>query len=265
MSVWICIPSIRPAGGTLPLWKERGYRVAVLRQGDSLPFADLEIPTDRYLGWAPSINRLVREVIARDPDAEWLVGGGDDTEPANHTPEEIARECSEKFYCHIELMYPPNRPSWSEIPIPSKGGSGRNAPSWIRWSTFGVMQPTGDKALWPGSAIENFAGSPWMGREFCRRMYGGNGPLFEGYYHMFGDEELQCVAMKLGVFWQRPDLIHLHQNWGRRPEGARREDIPDFLQAVNTAEHWQQSKALFESRKAAGFPEHEPVESVVTA
>ena len=26
MSVWLCIPSIRPGGGTIPLWQAKGYR-----------------------------------------------------------------------------------------------------------------------------------------------------------------------------------------------------------------------------------------------
>jgi hypothetical protein len=221
MSVWICIPSIRPRGGSLPAWKEAGYRVAVLRQGESLPFADIEISTDRYLGWAPSINLLVQEVMAQDSAAEWMVGGGDDTLPdAKRTPETIARECSEYF-----------------------AGS------------FGVMQPTGDKQLWPASAIENFAGSPWMGREWCKRMYQGSGPLWPEYFHMFGDEELQCVAEKLGVFWQRPDLIHLHQHWAR--EAVKK--APAFLHYVNSPGHWESSKTLFLQRKAAGFPQHEPL------
>jgi len=259
MSVWICIPSIRPGGGTLPLWKERGYRVAVVRQGPSLPYADLEISTDRYLGWAPSINMLITAVMVLDPEADWFVGGGDDTEPDPHPPAEIARQCSEHFYNAIECAYPPSRPAFASVPIPSPGGFGNDAPSWKRWSTFGVMQPTGDLALWPGSAIDKFAGSPWMGREFCRRMYGGAGPLFGGYRHMFGDEELQEVATDLGVFWQRPDLIHLHRHWGRTPGGSRRENIPAFLDEVNSEEHWRESRALFQLRKSKRCPGHEPI------
>jgi biotin operon repressor len=222
-AVWLTIPSIRPNGGTIPLWRERGYRVAVLRQGERIE-ADLCIPTDHYLGWAKSINTLVSVILGYDPDAQWICAGGDDTLPDDHAPDEIARECTEHF-----------------------GG------------TFGVMQPTGDLKLWPGSAIDKFAGSPWMGREFCDRMYGGTGPLWGGYYHMHADEELQNVATKLGVFWQRPDLIHKHMHWGRRPGGARREDIPDFLQYINTMEHWNEAQSMFNQRKAAGWPGHEPM------
>ena len=236
MNVWFAIPSCRSATEAEPLlakWRELGYKIALLRQGEPLD-ADLTILTDHYRGWAPSINVLVRAILVIDPDAQWIVSGGDDTEPdPNLTAEEIGWECAAYFEGTALACRPE--------------------------SGFGVMQPTGDLELWPGSAIDKFAGSPWMGREFCERMYGGSGPLFDGYHHMFADEELQEVATKLGVFWQRPDLTHKHMHWGRRPGGARREDIPDFLQAVNTHQHWIESKKLFETRKAAGWPGHEPI------
>ena len=130
--------------------------------------------------------------------------------------------------------------------------------------TFGVMQPTGDR--WGdhgegnGAVIDRIAGSPWMGREFCRRMYHGSGPLYNGYYHNFADEELQNVAQKLGVFWQRRDLIHEHRHWAR-PRGDVR-DMPEWAAKINdpAQSDWDKSKALFAARKAAGFPGHEPLE-----
>ena len=54
-SIWLCIPSIRPASEAVPnleLWKKMGYKIALLRQGDYLPIADITIPTDHYHGWA---------------------------------------------------------------------------------------------------------------------------------------------------------------------------------------------------------------------
>ncbi len=226
MSVWFAIPSARPAeeaAKRLVKWADQGYRIALLRQGEPVP-AHLAIPTDHYLGWAQSTNVLAREILKADPEAEWIVGGGDDYLPdLTHRAEDIARECTEHF-----------------------GG------------TFGLMQPTGDR--WgpaPDRAyIDGIAGSPWMGREWCRRMYGGEGPMFGGYLHMFGDEELQNVAIKLGVFWQRRDLVQFHDHWGRN---GRREDMPDFLRPVNTAQHWSESQRLFNRRRAAGWPGHEPI------
>jgi hypothetical protein len=219
MSVWLTIPSIRPGGGTIPKWREAGYKIAVLRQGDPIE-ADIHIHTDAYLGWAASINRLMRMVFEADPTCDWCVGGGDDTlpDPVLLTPIWGAEDCSLHF-----------------------GG------------TFGVMQPTGD--TWAdsgGRIIERFAGSPWIGREFARRAYGGRGPLFE-YPHCWADEELQNVATKLGVFWQRRDLTHQHQHWGRGAEAK-----PEWWDGIAGADY-HASRALFEQRKKAGWPGHEVI------
>lgn len=102
-----------------------------------------------------------------------------------------------------------------------------------------------------------------MGREFCERMYGGNGPLYHGYQHMHVDEELFCVANLLGVYWPRRDLVHFHNHFMRASEDlnspATRTEVPPHLLKWNTAEHWDSSKALFLGRKAAGFPGHQPL------
>ncbi len=225
MNVWFAVPSARPAADAerrLSVWRKQGYRIALLRHGEPLE-ADLQIGTDVYLGWATSTNILARQIMQQDPEAEWIVGGGDDYLPdLAHTAQQIAEKCTAHF-----------------------GG------------TFGVMQPTGDR--WgssPGHAyIDGIAGSPWMGREWCRRSYRGQGPLWPEYFHMFGDEELQCVAVKLGVFQQRRDLIQLHEHWGRERGGRP----PEFLKPVNSPQHWSESSRLFQTRKRAGFPFHEPI------
>jgi hypothetical protein len=69
---------------------------------------------------------------------------------------------------------------------------------------------------------------------------------------------LYDVAMKLGILWQRPDLIHYHEHWGRKPD-ATTDDMPEFLKAANSTEEWNKAKALYERRRAAGFPGHEPL------
>ena len=102
-----------------------------------------------------------------------------------------------------------------------------------------------------------------MGREWCLRINQGKGPLWPEYKHMFDDEELQCVATKLGVFWQRPDLIHLHRHFQRESDAldakAVARPIPPHLVKANSKEHWDRVKALFEWRKANNFPGHEPL------
>ena len=249
MSVWVCVPAKRAeAESTLPLWQKQGYKIAIAREpGDGpLQCAQMRVEVHEYLGWARSTNLLVAAVMATHADAEWFIAGGDDIAPdLNHTADEIAAQCNDHF---ARLL-----PSETDIP----GGGGYNP-------TFGVMQPTGDR--WgdhgdgKGAVIDRIAGSPWMGREFCRRMYHGAGPLYNGYYHNFADEELQCVAQKLGVFWQRRDLIHEHRHWAR-PRGNVL-DMPEWARKINDPAHsdWDKSKALFAARKAAGFPGHEPLE-----
>lgn len=227
MNTWFCIPSKRTAVEANPVlreWKARGYRVAVLRDcGDELltEAAGYQFITDEYPGYSMAVNWLVSIILRADPEAEWIVTGGDDVLPdAKHTAEQIAHECTAHF-----------------------GG------------TFGVMQPTGD--TWRGSNIEAIAGSPWMGREFCERAYRGHGPMWPEYYHQFNDEELQCVAIKLGCFWQRKDLVHEHRHWGRAEPGERIE-APAFLERANSVENWKLMSGIFHARKMAGFPGHEP-------
>lgn len=231
MSVWLTIPSARPDGGTVRLWKQRGYRIALWRdQEDEISErygSDGLVIVGSYPGYAKAVNALVREVLARDAEAEYCIATGDDTEPdQNYPPAEIARQCTEHF----------------------KG-------------TFGVMQPTGDR--WDGGSIDRICGSPWIGREFCRRMYRGTGPYCEEYKHMFLDEELQNVASLLGVLWQRPDLAHIHHHFTRVGESVNwahgRQNMPEFLREANSPEHWSRYGGLFRSRRTAGFPGHEPL------
>lgn len=228
MNIWYAIPSARPsaeANQVLRLWHERGYKIALWRDDQAdLPLSHV-VKIGDYPGYAKAVNTLAKEIISVDHDVEWIVTGGDDVQPdLQFSAAEIGAQCSEHF----------------------KG-------------TFGVMQPTGDR--WGdarGAYIDRVCGSPWMGREFCQRMYGGRGPLFEGYQHMFVDQELQEVATINGCFQQRIGLIQLHVHWGRSTL-ATRNDIPPHLRKWNEPAHWAQSRELFETRKRGGFPGHEPL------
>jgi hypothetical protein len=216
MTVYFAIPSKREpseAETCLSKWRSQGYKIALWRdQGDPRIPCDL-ILTGKYRGYHIAVNALCREILARDPEAQWIVTGGDDIDPDHKTAQRIAQECTEHF----------------------KG-------------TFGVMQPGGDKWGTP----DHFCGSPWMGREFCRRMYGGNGPWCEAYFHMWGDLEMWEVAQKLGILWARPDLTHYHHHWQR---GKQQE--PAFLKVADSAH--AKLKPLFLERRAGGFPGHEPI------
>lgn len=232
MSVWFCIPSARPldeAERSLSKWRRRGYKIALWRDVDELGTDDLcdFLLTGTYPGYALAVNALVLNVLRIDESCEWVVLGGDDMEPdPKYAPEEIASQCEALF-----------------------GRAGRPA-------TFGVMQPTGDR--WGegqhGAYCDRVAGSPWIGRHFCATMNGGHGPLWHEYFHMGVDEELQAVAMRLGAFWQRPDLSHFHAHWAR---GDKRE-MPAFLAKANSPLEWEKYKRTFLNRQAAGFPGHEP-------
>ena len=224
-----------------------GYKIAIYRDHTDTPppfppagYLDILIIGTEYQGYAKTTNRLIWDVMQR-PDTRFAVIGGDDVFPdVTKRADEIAQEC-EQWYGTLtrEVDFP------GDFPGP----------------TFGVMQPTGDR--WgdkQGPYIERVAGSAWIGREFALRAYGGNGPLWPEYQHMYADEELQLVAQKLGVFWQRPDLTQIHQHWGRPREGETMglsERMPDFLKEANSGAHWKKYRAIFEARKAAGFPGHE--------
>ena len=235
MSIWLILPSARPveeAEACLKLWSDKSYRIGVFReQARGRVGADLLINDKPYPGYAAAVNLLAKKVLDLDPSATWMIASGDDTDPDPHDPQEIAQECLDHFY-------------------------GR----------FGVMQPTGD--TWNCSptysdrpTIERVAGSPWLGRQWCRSAYGGRGPLWPEYYHNFADEDLQHVATKLGVFWQRSDLIHLHHNWARAETIEERVRIavqgpPEHLIAANA--HWTADEKLFFARRDAGFPGSDP-------
>ena len=106
------------------------------------------------------------------------------------------------------------------------------------------------------------AGSAWMGRNWCLRANQGKGPQWPYFFHSYADETLQCVAEKLGVFWQRRDLIHLHRHWARPKEGQRIgqvTDMPEFAKRANSEEEETRSKLEFERLRADGFKECMPL------
>ncbi len=76
---------------------------------------------------------------------------------------------------------------------------------------------------------------------------------------MFVDEELQAVATKLGVLWQRPDLTQMHQHEARKVRSYTSADIPPHLKKWAGPEHWKEAEAIFKGRRAADFPGSEPL------
>jgi hypothetical protein len=174
-----------------------------------------------YPGYAQAVNTLALTILERFPDCDWIVTGGDDTLPdTSHTADEIAKELSDHF----------------------KG-------------TFGVMQPTGDR--FAGGCIDRIAGSPWLGREWCLKANGGQGPFWPEFTHMFADEALKRSAEKMGVYWARPDLIHFHNHFQRADKSisspAVPKPMPPHLAKWNTRQHWDEMKAIFQRLEAEDF------------
>jgi hypothetical protein len=230
MSVWFCIPSKKPAPEAqrvIDMWRGRGYKVAIWRDLGDDPVECDYLMIGQYPGYAKAVNSLAHDVLRFDSGCDWIVTGGDDTEPEQLVaPDEIARQCTAHF----------------------KG-------------TYGVMQPTGDRwgespndpnRTMRGAYIDRVAGSPWLGREWCQLAHHGQGPLHPDFFHMFVDEALQGAAQAQGCFLQRPDLTHYHRHWART-HGQR--EIPWYLRTVNGNSHWNQAKAIFERVKRGGFAE----------
>ncbi|MBX3351431.1 MAG: hypothetical protein KF684_00735 [Phycisphaeraceae bacterium] len=182
IEVWYAIPSANPelCRKTLPVWREMGYRIAVLQNYEEgrIP-ADITVWRDSYPGWAQSINILCKEVVPKS--ASIVVSGGDDMLPDPHTPAHaIARQFMDRFP-----------------------------------DGFGVMQPQGDAYM----EAEHYCGSPWLGRGWIDRMYHGRGPMWGGYTHNWADLELFWLAKGLDALWQRPDLAQHHEHFWRTGEG----------------------------------------------
>lgn len=231
MSVWYCIPSAKPvpeAQACVNAWRAMGYKVALYRDAENSREPEIDADVVVYLeydGYAKAVNMLANAILLRDPECEWIVTGGDDTIPdQTKRAEVIALECTQHFA-----------------------------------GTFGVMQPTGDRwgadpaqPNFVGSAyIDRVAGSPWLGRAWCERAHGGQGPLHPDFAHMFVDEALRGAAVTLKCYWERPDLTHFHDHWARK----QGQQMPGYIRPVNSPGHWRDSQAIFERVKRGGYAE----------
>lgn len=251
---WFCIPSARPIAEVLPVvqrWREMGYGVALQRDRGGEEFTCDGVGPNlvferAYQGYAEAVNFLSAEVLRNHPEVDWICTGGDDTFPdPNKTGDEIAAELSQDFAIKAMLQG-----------LSSDEEFAKGCPTREKVSTFGVCQPTGDR--WAdnlGVIIERIAGSPWLGREWCRRANAGKGPLWPEFAHMFVDEHCMQYAQSLGVFLQRPDLTHHHAHAQR---DGKSQPAP-HMKEWNSQKHWQESKAIFERLKSTNFAECQPI------
>ncbi len=223
--VWVCIPTAckEHVPSTIQKWRNQGYRLALLVDeatvdDDRIYFRevpDLVIRSRVYPGVWRAWNALAKAVMAIGADVAVLAGDDMDPDP-NLAAQEIARQYLERFP-----------------------------------SGWGIMQPTGDRqgdiidGRWNSQRI---CGSPWIGREWVAKAYGGNGPVNGEYAAFYADEELQLVAERAKLLWQRNDLcqFHRHWSWGH----LKRQDYHERNQKI-----WDTDMALFNVRKARGFPE----------
>lgn len=256
MSVYLTIPSARPIDEVAPVfdrWRSMGYKIAIWRDDMAFPCGIVDYIRSGdgapYPGYAAAVNALIADVLKSDSSADWFIAAGDDTFPDPlHPAEEIAAQCREYYGDRYQLEC-------------DGGNNLYRLMTEEQAETYGVMQPTGDR--FAGGSIDRIAGSAWIGREFARRVYGGNGPLWLEFTHMFVDEHLKAVAEKLGVYSMRPDLIHLHRHYQRESDAICSNAVPRpwpaHMQAAKndgyTQEHWDRSKEVFDRLKAGGFAE----------
>lgn len=201
--------TIEKSLSTIEKWKAQGYRVCVLVN-----------PPHTRVDFSQADVVIVQNrwegfavasnILCREVPGDIVVVAGDDMLP---DPKKGAQEIGEDFHQRFPDL-------------------------------FGVMQPTGDRY----GCIDKCAVSPWIGRVFIEKAYGGKGPYWEGYFHYFADEELQAMATQLGAFYQRPDISQYHDHWQRR-EGIKR---PSYL--VEALHKHATDGKLFRSRRVAKFP-----------
>ena len=91
--------------------------------------------------------------------------------------------------------------------------------------------------------------SPIIGRKFIENTYGGNGPYFSGYRHLWADRELWRVAEIMGVLHTPQDITHYHAHWSR----GHGDNLPfEKRAAINLSA--EADARLFIERQKAGFP-----------
>ncbi len=216
--VWYAIPSasVERCRAHLPAWRERGYKVAVFQGRERGDIpADITVWSETYHGWPHAVNTLCASIVPAS--AAIVVTGGDDMLPDPHRgAQTLAREFLERFP-----------------------------------DGFGVMQPQGDAYM--GSRF--YCGSPWLGRGWIDRAYGGRGPMHASYRHNWADNELYWVARCLGVLWERPELTQYHNHFSRTEHAG----LAPAYWTASARETDRQDVQLFLARAWQRFPGHEPL------
>ncbi len=212
MDIWVVWPTVHldQSNKMIPIWKSFGYKVAILANP---PFTHGHFPeADRVIVQKKWLGfPVAANILCKEVPGNIVVVAGDDLYP---DPESNAEEIG----THFLKRFP---------------------------DTFGLVQPTGDKfGCWDKCAV-----SPWIGRAFIEKAYGGNGPYREEYFHYFSDQELQEYAIKMNVFEQFKYVTQFHDHWQRQEKPSR----PGHL--IQAGAKWRKDKQIFEQRKKEGFPD----------
>lgn len=214
--VWYAIPSanVERCRETLPKWREMGYKIAILQNQTRAEIpADIVVWSDHYPGWPGSINQLCASIVPKS--ASIVVSGGDDMLPdPTMTAQQIAAQFHERFP-----------------------------------DGFGIMQPIGDEFF----GASTFCGSPWLGRGWIERAYGGSGPMPAQYRHNWADNEIFWVAKCMDALWLRKDLTQYHKHFSR--EGAEQ---PEYW-TKNVEQKNKQDMLLYLLRSWQRFPGCDPL------
>lgn len=222
MTPWLILPSADPvkAKENLPKWRERGWLIAVLVDNKQY----LDAHHDAYDGCAIIVVPgeyhgypwAIKEILKQLPKFDTVCAAGDDMQPE---PNFTANQMAERY--------------WNRFP-----------------DGIGVYQPCGDMWMQDASgkpAAARICGSPIVSCEFTNRINGGKGLFWPEYAHWFSDEELCCVATKMGCLWHDYDTSHKHLHWHRTKQ-------PRPPHMVKHEQKWKADEDLFKRRKAEGFP-----------
>lgn len=216
----VVFPSANPDRGAAcaARWKKKGYTPIVMLDDFSISIPDaimFQTPVRPFPGYYRIINHIV--VYALDKlDLDLVTCIGDDMDPPDDGAQEIARMYFDRFPMGEGILQGCGDP---------QGKDDRGIPAAAR-----------------------ICGSPTFGNDWLMKAYGGKGAFHSGYSSFYSDEDMWNVAHNAGLLWLNPEIniYHKHWSWGH----TVREDYHRQAQ-----KNWQDDKALFERRKAEGFPE----------
>lgn len=224
--VWVLIPTAQKlhVPQVLQKWATRGYKIGIFVDPGPVDLGDVPLGLlmmGSYPGVWRAWNALAKAAFACSADV--VVLAGDDMEPdPMKDAQELAREYLQRFP-----------------------------------DGFGIMQPCGDPQGDRINGVPNsgrICGSPWIGRAWAERAYGGRGPVNGNYIAFYADEELKIVAERFNALWMRPDVsqFHLHWSWGHLPKQDYHE---------RNQKSWTHDKEKFDHQVAEGFPDADPLVS----